>query len=60
MLRSKSATDVYHSLLHLLVKYYGPPVLISINFGREFDNYLIQQFADGYGITLHCSPEGSH
>ena len=49
-----------HSLLHLWVKYYGPPVLLYTDLGKEFDNELIRMFAERYGITLHCAPGGSH
>ena len=49
-----------HSLLHLWVKYYGPPVLLYTDLGNEFDNELIRMFAERYGITLHCAPGGSH
>ena len=60
VLRDKSATHVCHSLLHLWVKYYGPPVLLYTDLGKEFDNELIKMFAGLYGITLHCAPGGSH
>ena len=52
LLRDKSATHVCRSLLHLWVKYYGPPVLLHTE--------LIKTFAERYGITLHCAPGGSH
>ena len=48
-----------HSLLHLWVKYYGPPVLLYTDLGKEVDNQLIRLFAELYGITLHCAPRGS-
>ena len=60
VLRDKSAPLVCHWLLHLWVKYYGPPVLLYTDLGKEFDNELIRLFAERYGITLHCAPAGSH
>ena len=60
VLRDQSATHVCQSLLHLWVKYYGPPVLLYTDLGNEFDNELIRMFAARYGITLHCAPGGSH
>ena len=60
VVRDKSATHGCHSLLHLWVKYYGPPVLLYTDLGKEFDNELIRMFAERYGITLHCAPGGSH
>ena len=60
VLRDKSATHVCHSLLHLWVKYHGPPVLLYTVLGKEFENELIRMFAERYGITLHCAPGGSH
>ena len=45
VLRDKSATHVFHSLLLLWVKYYGPPVLLCTDLGK--------------GLTLRssgCSP----
>ena len=59
-LRDKSAPHVCHWLLHLWVKYYGPPVLLYTDLGKEFDNEIIRMFAERYGITLHCAPGGSH
>ena len=60
VLRDKSAPHVCHSLLHLWVRYYGPPLLLYTDLGKEFDNDLIRMFAERYGITLHCAPGGSH
>ena len=60
VLCDKSATHVCHSLLHLWVKYYGPPVLFYTDLGKEFDNELIRMFGERYGITLHCASGGSH
>ena len=60
VLQNKSAPDVCHALLHLWVKYYGPPVLLFTDLGRDFDNDLMRLFAGKYGITLHCAPRRSH
>ena len=49
-----------HSLYHLWVRYYAPPVLLYTDLGKEFDNELIGMFAERYAITLHCAPGGSH
>ena len=51
---------MWYLLLHLWVKYYGPPVLLYTDLGKEFDNELIRIFAERYGITLHCALGGSH
>ena len=60
MLTNKTATDVCHAFLHLWVKYYGPPVLLYTDLGKEFDNDLMRLFSERYGITLHCAPGGAH
>ena len=60
LLQGKTASEVCHSLLHLWIKYYGPPLLLYTDLGREFDNDLMRLFVEKYGITLHCAPGGAH
>ena len=60
LLQAKTASEVCHSLVHLWIKYYGPPVLWYTDLGREFDNDLMRLFAEKYGIALRCAPGGAH
>ena len=59
LLQGKTASEVCHSLLHLWIKYYGPPVLLWTDLGREFDNNLMRLFAEKYGITAPCTWGGT-
>ena len=59
LLQGKTASEVCHSLLHVWIKYYGPPVLLYTDLGRELDNDLMRLFAEEYGITLRCAPGGA-
>ena len=51
--RDKSADEVLNVFMNEWIKHYGPPVLLVMDRGKEFDNFKFQELVGGQGTALH-------
>ena len=51
--QSKSADEVVERFMNEWVKHYGPPVLLVMDRGKEFDNDKLKELVGGLGVGLH-------
>ena len=51
--RNKSGEEILEVFMRQWVQHYGPPVLLIMDRGKEFDNYKFQEMIGGMGVGLH-------
>ncbi|CAL1127455.1 unnamed protein product, partial [Cladocopium goreaui] len=51
--QSKNADEVVERFMNEWVKHYGPPVLLVMDRGKEFDNDKLKELVGGLGVGLH-------
>eukprot|EP00435_Cladocopium_sp_Y103_P070714 s172_g35.t2 len=51
--QDKSADEVVERFMNEWVKHYGPPVLLVMDRGKEFDNDKLKELVGGLGVGLH-------
>ncbi|CAL1150714.1 unnamed protein product, partial [Cladocopium goreaui] len=51
--QSKNADEVVERFMSEWVKHYGPPVLLVMDRGKEFDNDKLKELVGGLGVGLH-------